>query len=325
MNDTSLRVLLVEDNKKHSRSVVEELQRRLGADTTVVTTGEDALAHLHSDTFDIAVVDFRLPDTDGMSLLRSLQEQELDIPVVMVTGVGDTELAVRALKAGAYDYVVKGRNLDFVRQLPEAIEDAVKSFTHEHEQQTLLHELQEETQQLLVLAIADDLTSLYNRRHLLTVLPSEFSRARRHNRLLTAMMTDIDGLKAINTRYGHLCGSRLIRHVASLLAKLVRISDQGFRYGGDEFLFLLPETAEEGAVALGRRLCRTVAESTLEFQGESLKTSISIGTATLQNDNYPTSEALIGAADRALFEAKDRGGNTVVPAGDLQLDGDVSR
>jgi diguanylate cyclase (GGDEF)-like protein len=317
MNKTPIHVLLVEDNAKHSQSVVQELHHRLTAETTVVGTGADALAQLSRDAFDAAVVDFRLPDMNGMELLRALQERNIGVPVVMATGVGDTELAVRALKAGAYDYVVKGHNLDFVRQLPDAIADAVKSFERDSQKQSLLHELQEETQQLLKLAIADDLTNLYNRRHLLTVLPSEFARARRYDRILTVMMTDIDGLKAVNTEHGHLCGSAVIRHVASLMHDLVRVSDHGFRYGGDEFLFLLPETDEAGAVILGRRLCESVSGSPIDFHGTSIGVSISAGIASLEGDNYPSSEALVSDADRALYEAKNRGRNTVVAVSEL--------
>ncbi len=314
MTTTPLRVLLIEDNQKHSTVMSDELRRRLGATVTTVTSGEDALTELAQNTYEVVVMDFSLPGMDGLSVLRTMSERRFDVPVVLVTGMGDEQTAVRALKAGAYDYVVKGRDLDFARQLPAAVEDALKAFQVDRQRQDRMRQLTQERERLAQLSIRDDLTELFNRRHLARVLPAEFERARRYQYPLSAMMTDIDGLKAINSKHGHRCGSVVIRHVAGIIWRGVRISDVCFRYGGDEFLLLLPSTPTKGALILGRRLCRLVAEAPLDFEGNTLSLSISIGIATLHRESYGSHDDLVRVSDQALFEAKAAGGNTVVVA-----------
>lgn len=314
MTTTPLRVLLIEDNQKHSTVMSDELRRRLGATVTTVTSGEDALTELAQNTYEVVVMDFSLPGMDGLSVLRTMSERRFDVPVVLVTGMGDEQTAVRALKAGAYDYVVKGRDLDFARQLPAAVEDALKAFQVDRQRQDRMRQLTQERERLAQLSIRDDLTELFNRRHLARVLPAEFERARRYQYPLSAMMTDIDGLKAINSKHGHRCGSVVIRHVAGIIWRGVRISDVCFRYGGDEFLLLLPSTPAKGALILGRRLCRLVAEAPLDFEGNTLSLSISIGIATLHRESYGSHDDLVRVSDQALFEAKAAGGNTVVAA-----------
>lgn len=312
MKTTPLRLLLIEDNQRHSAVMTDELRRRLGATVTTVTNGEDALNELAQNTYEVVVMDFSLPGMDGLSVLRSMSERRFDVPVVLVTGMGDEQTAVRALKAGAYDYVVKGRDLDFARQLPAAVEDALKAFQVDRQRQDRMRQLTQERERLAQLSIRDDLTELFNRRHLARVLPAEFERARRYQYPLSAMMTDIDGLKAINSKHGHRCGSVVIRHVAGIIWRGVRISDVCFRYGGDEFLLLLPSTPAKGALILGRRLCRLVAEAPLDFEGNTLSLSISIGIATLHRESYGSHDDLVKASDQALYRAKAAGGNTVI-------------
>jgi two-component system cell cycle response regulator len=311
---TTLRLLLIEDNAQHRALMQEELRRELAAEVTTVTTGEDGLAQLAGGTYDAVVMDFRLPDLDGLTVLRRIGERGIEVPVVIVTGMGDEQLAVRALKAGAYDYVVKGRGLDFARQLPAAVRDALKAFADSREHRRQLQQLREERETFAELSIRDDLTELFNRRHLSQVLPAEFSRARRYHQPLTAMMADIDGLKALNSLYGHAGGSAAIRHVATVIAATVRISDSCFRYGGDEFVLLLPSTQEKGALTLAHRLCERVAALPFSFAGKTLPVTVSIGTATYADGNYASGEELVRAADEALFRAKAAGRNTVLAA-----------
>lgn len=311
-----LRVLLVEDNETHRHAVSEVLGRSLEAEVTSVATVEAALSELAQKPYDVAVVDFLLPGADGLSVLQEIRGGSLDLPVVVVTGVGNEQLAVRALKEGAYDYVVKGRGLDFVQELPRAVEEAVRSFRAGREQSQRLSQLQAERQELVQLSIHDDLTELFNRRYLEQLLPAEFERARRYQYPLSLLMVDIDGVRALNLAYGHRCGSAVIQRVAAIVRRGVRASDLCFRYGGDEYLLMLPHTGEVGAIASGLRVCQLVAEESLEFEGRRLRVTVSGGTSTFWESNYPAPEAALQVADTALFQAKAKGGNTVVSAGD---------
>jgi diguanylate cyclase (GGDEF)-like protein len=311
---TTLRLLLIEDNAQHRALMQEELRRELAAEVAAAATGEEGLAQLAAGTYAAVVMDFRLPDLDGLTVLRRIGEQGIAVPVIIVTGMGDEQLAVRALKAGAYDYVVKGRDLGFARRLPAAVRDALAAFADSQERARQLRQLREEREALAELSIRDDLTELFNRRHLTQVLPAEFERARRYHQPLTAVMADIDGLKAVNSLHGHHCGSAVIRHVAKAIAGTVRISDCCFRYGGDEFVLLLPSTPEKGALTLGHRLCERVAGLPMTFEGKTLSVTLSIGTATYADGNYASGEDLVRAADDALFRAKAAGRNTVLCA-----------
>jgi len=310
----TLRLLLIEDNAEHRAVIQEELEQKLAAMVTAVTTGEEGLEQLSRARWDAVVMDFRLPDVDGLTVLRTMAERGMEVPVVIVTGMGDEQLAVRALKAGAYDYVVKGRGLEFARQVPGAVRDALQAFADSRERRQRLQQLQEERETLAQLSIRDDLTELFNRRHLAQVLPAEYERARRYHHPLTAAMADIDGLKALNSLYGHHCGSAVIRHVAKVIAATVRISDSCFRFGGDEFILLLPSTLEKGALTLGRRVCERVAAEPLTFEGKTLAVTVSIGLATYVEGNYTSGDELVRAADAALFRAKAAGRNTVLSA-----------
>lgn len=312
-----LRVLLVEDNEAHGYAMGEELERSLGAEVTRVATAEAGLSELLQNAYDVAVVDFLLPGANGLSVLEGMREHSLEVPVVVVTGVGNERLAVRALKEGAYDYVVKGPGLAFIQELPRAVEEALRGFRADRERRQRVSQLEGERKELARLSVQDDLTELFNRRYLEKVLPAEFERARRYQHPLSLLMLDIDGVKKLNSQYGHPCGSAVIRHVAGVIGRAVRLSDLRFRYGGDEYLMLLPHTGEVGAVASGLRVCQLVAEEPLEFEGKTLTLTVSGGTATLWEDNYLTPEALVQRADRALFRAKAQGGNTVVSAGEL--------
>ncbi len=314
MTAAPLRILLIEDNEAHSRPMSEELQAKLAAQVTTVVDGEAGLSELAERPYDVVVMDFRLPDLDGLTVLEKIQNSGVQVPVVLVTGMGDELVAVRALKAGAYDYVVKGHNLGFVKRLPDVVDEARRSFQADRKRQQVVDQLHEERRRLAELSLRDDLTELYNRRHLSNMLPCEFARAKRYGYPLSLMMTDIDGLKAINSQYGHDCGSAVIRHVATITRQAVRISDQAFRYGGDEYLLLLPNTGKAGAITLGDRLCLAVAHSALEFEGRSFRLTISAGVATFWEENYPSGDAVLRAADAALFEAKAQGGNVVVQA-----------
>jgi DNA-binding response OmpR family regulator len=130
---TTLRLLLIEDNAQHRALIEEELRRQLAAEVAAAATGEEGLAQLAAGTYDAVVMDFRLPDLDGLTVLRRMGEQGIAVPVIIVTGMGDEQLAVRALKAGAYDYVVKGRDLGFARRLPAAVRDALAAFADSQE------------------------------------------------------------------------------------------------------------------------------------------------------------------------------------------------
>lgn len=151
------------------------------------------------------------------------------------------------------------------------------------------------------LAVSDGLTGLANYRRLLDVLEAEIHRSRRTGRPFAVLLLDLDGLKTINDRHGHLVGSRAICRLAGVLRVHCRAMDTAARYGGDEFALVLPEAGQEAAGLVARRICERLAGD-----GESPQLSVSVGAAIFPQDG-DTMEKLLGAADRALYHMKGRG------------------
>jgi diguanylate cyclase (GGDEF)-like protein len=154
--------------------------------------------------------------------------------------------------------------------------------------------------QLLALSIRDPLTGIANYRHLMSSLEAELERSERTGRTFAVLFMDVDGLKQINDRHGHITGSRALTRVAEVLRDSARVVDTAARYGGDEFALLLPETGEEEAGQVARRLTDRLAASP-----ESPSVSLSIGVAMHPRDGS-TPDALIGAADRQLYALRAR-------------------
>jgi diguanylate cyclase (GGDEF)-like protein len=161
------------------------------------------------------------------------------------------------------------------------------------------------------MTIIDGLTQVHVKRHLLEQLDKELMRARRHTRDLGFLMLDIDHFKRINDVHGHLAGDYVLKEVARVLQQRVRRDEILARYGGEEFAVILPETNLQGAHALAEGLRERIEESRFAFQGETIRVTISIGGAML-NDGDRTSMDLIKRADEKLYEAKRSGRNRVV-------------
>jgi diguanylate cyclase (GGDEF)-like protein len=157
----------------------------------------------------------------------------------------------------------------------------------------------------------DDLTGLFNRRSFDETIRSEVSRCFRYSGVFSLIVSDIDGMKTINDRYGHLAGDEALREIGRVIRNSIRSSDQAFRYGGDEFAILLPNTPIEAAVNVAERVRRQI-DSIAETGPERF--TISLGLATWPLNGRDVNE-MIAAADAALYEAKRNGGNQCQPVG----------
>ena len=157
--------------------------------------------------------------------------------------------------------------------------------------------------------VQDPLTKLYNRRHLETILTSEFSRARKNSRALPVAMLDIDHFKQVNDRFSHQVGDTVLQEVAELIRQSIRTTDIAARYGGEEFVIVLPRTTHVRALAVCERLRRTIAEHDWARIHPELSVTISLGLAS--STDVQNSDKLLGLADDKLYEAKGRGRNRV--------------
>jgi diguanylate cyclase (GGDEF)-like protein len=178
-------------------------------------------------------------------------------------------------------------------------------------QQTELGEL---TRRFEELSIHDPLTGLRNRRQLSDQLRDTVEQFHRYGTLASVMLIDLDDFKAINDRFGHLAGDELLKRTANLILEFLRKTDRAYRYGGDEFLVLLPNTSLPEAKTLADRLVDRFARHTHVSSYFATVCGISVGVASLNSTTQEADDVLY-AADRALYEAKQRGKGCVVASG----------
>ena len=174
--------------------------------------------------------------------------------------------------------------------------------------------------QLQELALHDGLSGLLNRRHWENCLEREFARHTRHNSPASLVLFDIDHFKKLNDSHGHRAGDEVIRQVARVTRQLARESDYAGRYGGEEFVVLLPDTSLAGASQFAERLRCSIEQLSIDFEGLALTCTVSMGVACIQED-MPGYGMLIEAADRALYRSKAKGRNciTLSETGELAL------
>lgn len=161
------------------------------------------------------------------------------------------------------------------------------------------------------MTITDGLTQLYNKRYLLEVLEKEMSRAKRYERPLSVIMLDIDFFKKINDRYGHIAGDAILKELGRLLSKRIRKEEIVTRYGGEEFLVLLPETIGKGALSMGESIRSMVDEHVFPFEDQRLHITISAGVAEYDPGKHNRPSDLVKDADGNLYKSKQGGRNRV--------------
>ena len=238
----------------------------------------------------------------GMIYLQSgddgLTFQEEDLQFVVAMGVP----AAFALE-NAY-------LLSMSKQAEECLEKAREDLEKQISDRTA--ELIQANRQLQELAGTDELTGLYNHRHLVRTLESEFKRALRYKRNFTLLMVDVDFFKEVNDAYGHPCGDLVLRELARIFKKTVRATDVVARYGGDELAVVLLETQKETALKISEKLRREVEKFPFKWEGEPFQVTVSIGAASALEKGITNWSALLNAADKALYQAKGNKRNTVV-------------
>ncbi len=283
-------VLLIEDNPGDAHLVERALREaRPGAfRLTWADRLSTGIAELEERGSQVVLLDLHLPDAQGLAALERLRRECSRRPaVVVLTGLADEELGIRAVAAGAQDYLTKGR-LD-AETLARAITYSVARHRNE--------------ERLAHAALRDDLTGLRNRRAFFEIARHRALLAERSGRPLSILFVDVDGLKDVNDRLGHAQGSRLIRDAAGILAATVRRSDVVARLGGDEFVVLLDDQGAAGAERLADRI-RDRVRALNASSDRPYEVSLSIGAATLDPSRPRAVEDLLTEADRRMYEDK---------------------
>ena len=247
------------------------------------------LAKLDSDRFDVVLIDLSLPDSQGLQSLPKIRDHAADVPIVVLTGLNDEELAVSAVEGGAQDYIVKSELVGNVlgRSLRYAVER---------------HRLQKELKQK---SIVDELTGLYNRRGFFAFGQHEYKRAKRDVNTFMVLFADLDGLKRVNDTQGHAAGDRLIADAALILRSTFRDSDVIGRLGGDEFAVILHESEEQSSEAVAARLNEQI-RSHNAAGSEPHELSMSVGISTCDSAKSISFDELVSKADAEMYVDKKR-------------------
>jgi diguanylate cyclase (GGDEF)-like protein len=172
----------------------------------------------------------------------------------------------------------------------------------------LYFELEKLREEVHTLAITDELTRVFNRRHFMKLIEHELERAKRYRHALSLIIFDVDNFKKVNDTYGHLCGDAVLQELSRACCTILRQCDTLARFGGEEFILLLPETGDVSALQVANRLCQLVAGHVVEYKNARIQVTISVGVTTY-NPAVDTLDDLLSRADRALYQAKRLGKN----------------
>ena len=300
------KILLVEDSKSQAE-VAKTFLEGQGYEVLWVEDGKSAIKSAKTQPVDLILLDLVLPDISGNEVCRWLKvnQDTRGIPIIMLTVKGATTDKVTSLEAGADDYLPKPYN---EIELNARIYASLRTKALQDELRLKNRQLEEMLERVEFLALTDPLTELFNRRHFERVLENEFGRTVRYKSPLTCMMLDIDNFKRINDQFGHRAGDSVIREIAQTIRRCVRETDTVARWGGEEFVMLLPETVKENALQLGLRLLKTIAERPFPEIPDQ-RVTVSIGIAGLPDPTIENGEKLLNASDIALYEAKEKGRN----------------
>jgi len=285
------RVLLVEDNPGDARLVREALND--GAPDQFTVQVADSLQHALAslgpgvEEVDVILLDLSLPDSQGLETYRAIHARDPEVPVLVLSGLNDESVALKAVNEGAQDFLRKSK-VDS-ELLPRAIRYAIER-----------HGMLAQVRQL---AVNDELTGLLNRRGFLLLAEHQRSLADRKGTSLGLVFIDVDRFKSINDTYGHEEGDRALKELGGLLQRTFRRSDVVARLGGDEFIVLMTDVKGAGVQIVLDRLQMSLAAFNQETQNP-WRLSISVGVALYDSAFPVTLESLMGLADQSMYQAK---------------------
>lgn len=304
------RILVVDDHEDN----VELLRARLeawGYEVEAAHSGEEALASVHASPPDLILLDVMMPTVDGNEVARRIKHNTAlpFIPIIMQTALDSTESKVEGLEAGADDYITKP--IEFA-ELKARLRSMLRIKRLQEELEERERQLLEANERLRHMSRTDALTGLENRRSIEQQLDHMFAHGERLSEPLACVMSDLDRFKMVNDTHGHHAGDAVLKQFAAILKKAAREIDVVGRYGGEEFIVLLPGTVPDAAVTFAERVRKEVEAHTFVFEGGSIRRTASFGVAGWPHPRVSNCDRIVRAADDALYVAKETGRNRVV-------------
>jgi len=293
--------VLITDDSLVVRAVVRSHLETEGYHVVEAEDGFAAIEQCRQSPPDVILLDIEMPGLDGYQVLAELKgdAQLKDVPVVFLTDRTGMEDVLAGLRGGAHDYLKKPFE-------PAELVARVAAAVHVKK---LQDQLRERNADLDRMSRTDALTGLNNRRHLEEELARHHHDARRHHDPLCVLLLDIDHFKVVNDTHGHPAGDVVLRAFAQRLRDELRVGDIAGRWGGEEFLVVLPRTDLDGAIQVAERIRRATAATPVKAAGQDVIVTVSGGCALGPRDS---ADALVHAADTQLYAAKAAGRNQII-------------
>jgi len=291
-------ILIVDDDTLLLNSLGDFLEIS-GFRSVGVSSAETALELIRQNGFEIVLIDIVLPGMSGLELTTVVKKQ-YDMDVILMTGHQDEHSYEMAIQSGASDFVIK----------PFRYEELLLRIRRVLRERELNRERNRIMEKLKKLATTDGLTRLFNSRHFYNQLQLEVERTLRYAHPLSLLFIDIDNFKIYNDRHGHLEGDKVLARLGEIIKSCLRKMDSAYRYGGEEFTVILPETGAAEARVVAERIRAAIEKETFMVENAPAdKITVSIGVT-----EYCSSESItefIKRSDRAMYDAKDQGRNRV--------------
>lgn len=293
------RILIVDDEEMICDAMGQFLELS-GFWVKTVDTAENALDYLNENSVDVVITDITLPGMNGLELTGSIKKSD-DIDVIVMTGFSSDYSYEEAIGKGAADFVFK----------PVRFEELLLRLRRVLKERRLTRERLTMMEKLKQLSITDGLTQLFNSRYFHSQLKIEIDRTMRYQRPLSLLLMDIDRFKLFNDTYGHLEGDKVLVRSAQVIKSCLRKMDSAYRYGGEEFTVILPETEGEEAATVAERIRAAVEKGPFPAAsaGEFYRVTISIGATALSRGE--DCSVFIQRADQAMYQSKQGGRNRV--------------
>jgi diguanylate cyclase (GGDEF)-like protein len=291
-------ILIVDDDAAIRDSMLEFITRS-GYNAQTVSSAEEAIELIKSTRVDLVITDIILPGKNGLQL-TDLIKQNYDIDIIVMTGYSENYSYEEAINKGASDLVFK----------PLRFEELILRLKRVLKERRLTKDRNRILSKLENLAITDGLTKLYNLRHFYNQLEIEIDRSNRYGHPLALLLLDIDNFKSYNDTYGHLEGDKVLVRLGQIIKSCLRTMDCAYRYGGEEFTIILPETTGEEAKNVAHRIKTSVQiENFFPEGGDIVSLTISIGVTEYFRKEPLTT--FIQRADRAMYNSKAKGRNAI--------------
>ncbi|MBL7180618.1 MAG: diguanylate cyclase [Pseudomonadota bacterium] len=291
--------ILIVDDDAAIRDSMQQFMERSGFNTFTASSAEETLQLLKTNSVEVIITDIILPGKDGLMLTDAVKKK-YNIDVIVMTGYSGNYSYEEAISKGASDFVFK----------PVRFEEVLLRLKRVLRERQLTKERVQILGKLEKLAITDGLTTLYNLRHFYNQLEIEVGRSNRYGHSLGLLLLDIDHFKVYNDSFGHLEGDKVLIRLGQIIRSCLRTMDSAYRYGGEEFTIILPETGGEEAKTVAHRI-RNAVKAAIFFPEPDKPQHVTISVGVTEYCNKEELTTFIQRADKAMYLSKLAGRNKV--------------